>query len=500
MNAAYCAVRQALGQEAHTLNRSEAIASIGGGVTIDGREATLCPQANFRGRFLPNQKANVMLHATAKFFALGVVCAACSLPSAGWAEDWPQFRGPGGKATSEDRGLPATWSSDENIVWKVDLPGYGASSPIVIGERIFLTCYSGYGLDVANPGDLKDLKRHLLCLDRTSGATRWNREIAAEGDETNYVDFLPQHGYATSTPTSDGERVYAFFGASGVRAFDLDGQPLWQTQVGSYAHNWGTGGSLAIERELLLVNAAVESDAFIALDRRTGKEIWRAKRLISSWSTPIVVDLPDKRRELIVSIKSRLLGLDPESGERLWTCQTKQAYASPSPIFHGGRIYAFGGKPNVLLAVRPGGRGDVTETHVDWRAAGVGSGITSPVFYQGHIYTVDERGIVGCVNAETGEVAYRERLVPSGATFYASPVIADEKLYAVSREHGTFVLAVGPQFKQLAVNRFADDASVFNATPAISRGQLLLRSNRALYCLGKKIDSTGPAAGADAHR
>jgi hypothetical protein len=152
---------------------------------------------------------------------------------------------------------------------------------------------------------------------------------------------------------------------------------------------------------------------------------------------------------------------------------------------HDGRIYAFGGKPNVLLAVRPGGRGDVSESHVSWRAEGAGSGITSPVFYQGRIYTVDERGIVGCVDAETGEVVYRQRLSPAGATFYASPVAADGKLFAVSREHGTYVLAADAQFKQLAVNQFEGDASVFNATPAISQGQLLLRSNRALYCIGQ---------------
>ena len=309
--------------------------------------------------------------------------------------------------------------------------------------------------------------------------------MPAAGRESNYVDFLVQHGYATSTPCSDGERVYVFFGTSGVRAIDLDGNLLWQADVGGLSHNWGTGGSLVLEGDLLLVNAAVESDAFIALDKHTGKECWRNKRLISSWSTPAAIDLPDERRELIVSIKSKLLGLDPATGERLWTCQTKQAYASPSPIVHGGLVYAFGGKPNVLLAVRPGGSGDVSESHVVWRASGVGSGITSPVFYEGLIYTVDESGVAGCVDAESGEVLYRERLSHSGARFYASPVAADAKLFAVSREHGTYVLAAGRQFKQLAVNRFASDASIFNATPAISRGQILLRSNKAIYCLGQ---------------
>jgi outer membrane protein assembly factor BamB len=407
-------------------------------------------------------------------------------PAANRAADWPRFRGPGGAATSEDRGLPTTWSDAENLAWKAELPGAGASSPIVIGDRVFVTCYSGYGLDAEHPGELARLERHLLCLDRDTGETIWSYDAPTAGRESNYVDFLQRHGYATSTPTSDGERVYVFFGTSGVRALDLDGKPVWQADVGALSHNWGTGGSLVLDGDLLLVNAAVESDSFIALDKRSGAEVWRVKRLISSWSTPVVVELPGGGRELIVSIKSRLLGLDPATGEKLWSCQTKQAFASPSPIVRGGLIYAFGGKPNVLLAVRPGGRGDVTESHVAWRAEGVGSGITSPVFYQDHIYTIDERGIVGCVRADTGEVVYRERLSPSGATLYASPVAADGKLFAVSREHGTFVLAAGPRFEQLAVNQFASDASVFNATPAVTQGRLLLRSDRTLYCIGER--------------
>lgn len=414
-----------------------------------------------------------------------VPCLVLLLSTRSEAADWPRFRGPDGTATSEDRGLPTTWGDDENLVWKAELPGGGASSPIVVGDRVFVTCYSGYGLDVESPGDLKNLKRHLLCLDRATGDKIWSYDVAAEGRESNYVDFLVQHGYATSTPVSDGERVYALFGTSGVHAVDFDGRRLWQADVGELSHNWGTGGSLVLEGDLLLVNAAVESDAFIALDKHSGQEIWRVKRLISSWSTPAAIDLPDGRRELIVSIRSKLLGLDPATGENRWTCQTKQAYASPSPIVHGGLVYAFGGKPNVLLAVRPGGSGDVSESHVLWRAAGVGSGITSPVFYQGHIYTVDEGGIVGCVDAESGQVLYRERFAPAGARLYASPVAADGKLFAVSREHGTYVLAAGAKFKQLAVNRLAGDDSIFNATPAISRGQLLLRSNRAIYCLGR---------------
>ena len=424
------------------------------------------------------------VYAFPTLLALTLFCTL--LPDGTRAADWPQFRGPGGAASSEDRGMPVTWSSDENIAWQVALPGYGASSPIVIGDRLFITCYSGYGLDADNPGDIKNLKRQLLCLKRETGETLWRQVVAAEGKETNYVDFLPQHGYATSTPSSDGERVYVFFGTSGVRAYDLEGQPLWHASVGEYAHNWGTGGSLVVDGDRLLVNAAVESDAFIALDKRSGKELWRAKRLISSWSTPIAIEAPEGRRELVVSIKSRLLGLDPETGERLWTCQTKQAYASPSPILHDGLVYAFGGKPNVLLAVRPGGRGDVTETHVAWPPRASARALPRPCF----IKAISIPSMSAASSAASTPPAAKSPIangsLPRAARFTPLPSSPTESCTRCRASTAQYVLATGPKFKQLAVNRFAHDASVFNATPAISRSQLLLRSNRALYCIGVK--------------
>jgi len=400
------------------------------------------------------------------------------------ADDWPQFRGRSGSATNDDTGLPLSWSDENNVIWKTELPGFGASSPVVIGDHVFLTCYSGYGLDVERPGETTSLERHLLSIDRNDGNITWKRNVPAAAKEANYVDFLPQHGYATNTPACNGDRVYAFFGAAGVQAFDLEGTRLWQADVGHDVHNWGSAGSPVVYGDLLYVNAAVESDAFVALDKLTGREAWRVKRLISSWSTPLVVDVPGGEPELVVSVKGRLIGLRPKTGEELWVCKTKQAYGAPSPIEHDGLIYAFGGRPNMLLAIRPGGRGDVTESHVAWRAAGVGSAITSPVWYDGHLYSIDERGMAGCVVAATGEVVYKERIAEEGVGVYASPVAADGKIYAVSREQGTFVLAAGGAFKRLAVNRLTSDDSVFNATPAISRGQLLLRSNRFLYCIG----------------
>jgi outer membrane protein assembly factor BamB len=400
------------------------------------------------------------------------------------AEDWPRFRGPQGAGVSEEVNLPVHWNDRENIVWKTPLPGFGTSSAVVVGNRIYLTCYSGYGLDAANPGREEDLKRSLLCLDRSHGEVLWSQDVAATGPEASYIDFLVLHGYASSTPTAEADRVYACFGKSGTRAFDSSGKLLWQADVGAQAHYWGSAASPVIVGERLIVNAAVESQSVVALDKNTGAEVWRAAGLISSWSTPVVADAEGNNQELVLCVRGKIVALDVRSGEQLWSCKTNQSYAAPSPLVHGGVIYAFAGRPNRLLAIRPGGRGDVTDSHVIWTADGVGSGITSPVLYGGYLYAIDDRGIAACVEAATGKVLYTKRLDAAGVKLYASPVAADGKIYAVSREQGTFVLKAGPQFDLLATNRLAGDPSVFNASPAVHDGQLLLRSDRFLYCLG----------------
>lgn len=416
-----------------------------------------------------------------------ICLAACGLTLAtAHAADWPRFRGPNGAAVSDDSGTPVSWSDDENVAWKAALPGFGTSSPIVVGERVLLTCYSGYGQSAEDPGREEDLKRHLLCLDRGAGRILWVREVAAQQPEATYQDFLVLHGYATSTPVSDGQRVYACFGKSGTRAYDLEGNELWRFDTGSQAHYWGSAGSPVLHNDLLLVNAAVESQTLFALDKHTGQEVWRAKGLLSSWSTPVVVDLPGGGQELVLSVRSKLVAFDPRTGQQKWTCKTEQSYASPTPAVRGDVLYAYASNPGQLIAVRTGGQGDVSESHVVWRARGSGSGITSPLVFGEHVYTIDERGIASCVRWDDGRVVYTRRL-GSGDRFYASPIVAGDKLYGVSREQGVFVLVAGPTFRQLAHNRFAADTSVFNATPAVSQGQLFLRSDRFLYCLGRPL-------------
>ncbi len=412
---------------------------------------------------------------------LMLVAASLTMPTFGG--DWTQFRGPGGLGISDEKGTPAKWSSTENIAWKVELPGPGSSSPIVVGQRVFLTCYNGYGLEPAK-GDSKELRRHLLCFDRSSGKELWKKSFEPKLPEHKYEGEGSYHGYAASTPISDGERLFVFFGKSGVFCFDLDGQQLWQASVGEGTHGWGSGCSPVLFDKFLLVNASVESGSLVALDKLTGKEVWKAGGVRSAWNTPLLVDAKS-RREVIVSTESRLLSFDPIDGKPLWNADGVHRYVCPSVVAHDGVVFAIGGG-HTSLAVRAGGSGDVTESHGVWRKP-KGSNVGSPVFLNGHLYwATDGGGIVCCQNAATGEFVFEKRLDPGSGTIWSSPVLADGKLYFVSQSQGTFVVAAKPEYELLAHNTLADDNSRTNASPAVHNGQLLLRTDRALYCIGKK--------------
>ena len=190
------------------------------------------------------------------------------------ASDWPRFRGPDGAAVSVETNLPVTWSDTENLKWKAPLPGPGSSSPILSGERVFVTCYSRYGIDRRNPGKPEDLKRHLLCLNAADGKTIWKRTVDAVLPEDPYQGYLREHGYASSTPVADGQRVYVFFGKTGVLAFDVEGNPLWRTDLGGESSNrrWGSASSPILYENLVIVNASEEGRSLVALDKMTGKE------------------------------------------------------------------------------------------------------------------------------------------------------------------------------------------------------------------------------------
>jgi len=399
--------------------------------------------------------------------------------------DWVRFRGPDARGIAEDKGVPTTWSAQENVVWKTAMPGFGSSSPIVLGERTFLTCYSGYGLGPDGAGSQQELKHHLLCVDRRSGKILWEKSEKAKLPEQDYKGFVTLHGYSSGTPTTDGKAVYAFFGRSGVWAYSLDGEPLWQFDAGQKTHGWGSGTSPILYKNLLVINASVESSSLIAIDKSTGKEAWRAEGIVQSWSTPLVVDLAGGKQELVVSVQGKVLGFDPASGEKLWECDGVKDYVCPAVVAQDGVVFVTAGRKPMTLAVRAGGRGDVSKSHVLWRID-KGSKVPTPLVHNGLVYWLEQRGIFQCVQADSGKAVYEEKLkIPGpGDKVYASLVMADGKLYAVTRQGGTIVVAAGPEYKELARNDLGD-TSVFNGTPAIDNGQLLLRSDKFLYCIGK---------------
>jgi outer membrane protein assembly factor BamB len=402
------------------------------------------------------------------------------------AADWTRFRGPDAQGTSDETGVPVTWSENENVVWKTALPGFGASSPITLGDRVFLTCYSDYGLDRDEPGNQENLRHHVVCLNRADGTILWDKTTKARTPQAGYdAGQVNLHGYASGTPTTDGQNVYAFFGRSGVFAYRLDGELLWRADVGDGIHTWGTGTSPILYKSFVIVNASVESQSVVALDKTDGKEIWRVPGIEMSWSTPLVVDLPNGAQELVVSMKNKALGLDPATGEKLWECAAVEDYVCPAVIAHDGIVYIAGGRTPQTFAIRAGGRGDVTETHLLWEA-NKSTKVPTPLYHDGHLYWIDQRGVAACVDAKTGELVYQERPQISGRgdKIYASLVLIDGKLYGVTRQDGTVVLAAGPEFEELARNHLGDP-SIFNGTPVPSNGQLLIRSDRFLYCVGE---------------
>jgi outer membrane protein assembly factor BamB len=410
-----------------------------------------------------------------------LLAAAACLGAAGpaAAADWPQFRGPGGLGIAPDKGVPTTWGADKDLKWKTELPGPGTSSPVVVGDRVFLTCYSGYGVDRQDPGNMKGLRRHVLCLERKAGKVLWAHEFPADLPEPPYRDYIALHGYASSTPTSDGKRVYFFLGKSGVFAFDLGGKRLWQASVGKGTDGWGSGTSPALYKGLVIVNASVEGRALVALDKDTGNEVWRAKGLDSSWSTPALVPVPGGKTELVVSASRQILGFDPETGKELWHANSFNWYVCPSVVYHDGVVYAL--QNSTCVAVRAGGRGDVTESRTLWQKK-FGTTVSSPLYYDGQVYFAGG-DTAYCLRADDGKVVYRERLKPGGGDVYASPVEAGGNIYYVSRTAGACVVQAGPKFRLLAHNTLAPDTSVFNASPAVSDSELFLRSDRYLYCI-----------------
>lgn len=405
--------------------------------------------------------------------------------------DWPRLRGAKGDGIGEGK-VPVTWSAGEHIAWKANLPGPGSSSPIIVGDRVFITCWSGYG-DGSN-GTMDKLKRHLLCLNNADGKILWDKTMPALQPEDEYAGFITEHGYASNTPTSDGISVFVFFGKSGALAFDFDGKQLWQTSLGmnSNSRRWGSAASPILYKDTVIVTAMDEGGAVVALDKKTGKQVWRApaEGLELVYSTPVLAG-----EDLLLPVANELWGFNPDNGKLRWYATHElPGNVSPGVAVGPDAVYVTGGFPKRgTVAIKLGGSGDITK-NVLWSATNA-SYVPSPILHEGHLYVIDDQGFALCINAKTGDGVYRERVMESGAgggnrrgggkPFYASPVLVDGKLYCPSRKNGTFVLAAKPTYEKLAVNILSDDDSQFNATPAVDGNKLYLRSDKVLYCIGE---------------
>lgn len=400
-----------------------------------------------------------------------------------WAGDWPQFRG-GGNQASSDSAVPLTWSDSENIVWKTSLPGGGASSPILVGDRIFLTAFSGYGFSVEEPGERSELRLHVLGLQRGDGTLVWNAAFPASPHEQPVSKRTVDHGYATPTAVSDGKSVFAYFGVSGLFAYDIDGNALWHADVGESTAGFGTAASPILHEDLVIINASIEAPGIVyAFDKATGQERWRIADVERSWSTPTIVELPGGGSELLISFKEHLRGYDPLTGEQLWTCRGIQDYVVPCVIARDGVAYCFGGRTNQSMAVRCGGRGDVTASHTLWESR-YGANVTSPILHEGYLYWSHDKSKMMCISAADGSLAWQERM-PTRHRVYASVVRAGDRLYAATRENGVVVMAANPaKYEELAHNTIAGDTDLLNATPALADGRIYLRTNSYLYCIG----------------
>lgn len=420
------------------------------------------------------------------------------------ADDWPRFRGPSGSGVATDSdALPSTWSPDANVAWKAEMPGPGASSPIIVGDKVLVTCYSGYGLSQEAPGEIENLVRHLVCVDRNTGEKLWQKDIPVSLPEDPYSGIgVTAHGYASHTPVSDGTNVYAFFGKGGVHAFDMEGNELWQAEAGKESDpaKWGSSSSPIVHDDTVIVTASAESQAIIGYDKKTGKELWRqeAKGLDGMWGTPAMVQIDDDRTDVVMCVAKELWGLDPANGKLRWYADatgSQQAYSSV--ILDGNRVFAFTGRGGGSIALDAGGSGDVSDSNTVWTGTENAS-FASPVQHDSKIYVV-ARGVMTVVDAETGERLQQLRLRGAkqtggrfGSLDYPSPIVVGDRLLYLNGSGQMYVFQLGDELEQLAVNQVTNEKETFWGTPAVSDGQLVMRSSKHLYCVQDKGQKVSP--------
>lgn len=418
------------------------------------------------------------------------------------AGNWPQWRGPDGSGISNEKNLPSEWSPTKNIKWKTPIDGRAHSSPIVWGNKVFLTtAVEGAvvpgakavkhvidgGKEFLHPDSVgadRNQTFKVICLDRESGKILW-QSTAWEG--TPYDNRHRKSSYAASTPATDGKLVYAFFGTEGIYAYDFKGNLAWKAQLGKLGTvGMGTGTSPILFDNLVIVQADEENGEasfIVALDKKTGKEVWKKDRKVQvSWSTPLLAHTA-KRAELLTSGTESVIAYDPATGAELWRHKGLESNAIPSPVANSEMAFLVAGFPaKVAMAIRLGQSGDLTGTpNVPWTYAKGTAYVPSPILYGNYLYLTTDRGILTCIDAKTGEVKYEGGRIPIPATFTASPVAFEGKLLMTSEDGDTFIVKAGPKHEILGTNSVGEPVY---ASPAIADGRIFIRGEKNLYCIG----------------
>jgi outer membrane protein assembly factor BamB len=416
---------------------------------------------------------------------IGAVLACCVLAwgLASKESNWPYWRGPAadGMAVGD---APLQWSDTQNIGWETEIPGRGNSSPVVWGDRIFLTTAVAKG-SLSSGGPQVEHDFDVICLDRKTGKVIWQRTartaVPHEGFHSTYGSF------ASNSPVTDGKNVYAFFGSRGIYCYDMNGNLVWQRDFGVQMRmfmTFGEGMAPVLSADRLILVFDHEGDSFmVALDKASGKEIWRVSRNEgTNWSAPLVVEYRGQK-QIVVSASKKVRSYDFQTGKLIWECAGLGQNTIPQPVFQEDMVFVMSGyrNPN-LMAIRLGREGDLTGSDaVVWSQTRGNSYVPSPVIYDNKLYVLADNGMISCYNARTGEPFYQQARLPKTYSFKASPVGANGKLYLASENDDVVVIRMGEKYEVLATNTLTNQ--IFIATPAIANGEMFLRSQNQLYCI-----------------
>jgi outer membrane protein assembly factor BamB len=416
-----------------------------------------------------------------------VVLTALSIAPSALAANWPGWRGADGLGIAHEQSLPMKWSATENIRWKMDLPDRGNSTPIVWGERIFLT----QALE-------KENRRTVMCFNRADGRLLWQQGVTwAEKEESH-----PTNPYCSASPVTDGERVIAWFGSAGVVCYDFNGKELWRRDLGKQEHEWGYGSSPLLYHDLCILYHGPANPGFlIALDKRTGRTVWKAvepplqKRprtdgfrgndngVVGSFASPILAK-PAGRDEVIMSYAQVVVSYNPKDGRELWRCDGLNELIYASPVAGEDVVVAMGGFSGTSIAVNAGGEGDVTQSRRLWQAVRTKNRLGSGVIHQGHLYVLNTPGVAECVDLKTGKMIWEERLPGKGpkTESWSSMVLANGLIYILNQSSDCIVLKASPKFEVVGVNTL--DFTLTNASVVPSDGELFVRTHKHLWCIG----------------